>query len=152
CPLSELLSAFLEFMTIDEGWRGQTLAQNTATYRMFIAHRGDRSPNQYTRSDLTSFYDTLRKLPALYARSPAWRNLLPAEIVARTRQLPVDRLTMKTIKRHFSALGRLFTHFNKLGFYFTKWWSRYRRDVGVYEKGFDYHSFRHGVTTKLFAA
>jgi integrase len=41
---------------------------------------------------------------------------------------------------------------NKLGYYFTKWWSRYRRDVGVYEKGLDYHSFRHSVTTKLYEA
>ncbi len=24
--------------------------------------------------------------------------------------------------------------------------------MGVYEKGLDYHSFRHGVTTKLYAA
>jgi site-specific recombinase XerD len=37
----------------------------------------------------------------------------------------------------------------KLGYYFTKWWSRYRKDVGVYEKGLDYHSFRAGVATKL---
>ncbi|MGA8692533.1 MAG: hypothetical protein WB689_01575 [Xanthobacteraceae bacterium] len=34
---------------------------------------------------------------------------------------------------------------NKLGFYFTKWWSQYRKDVGVYEKGLDYHSFRASV-------
>jgi integrase len=40
----------------------------------------------------------------------------------------------------------------KLGYYFTKWWSRYRRDVGVYEKGLDYHSFRASVTTKLAEA
>ena len=37
----------------------------------------------------------------------------------------------------------------KLGYYFTKWWSRYRKDVGVYEKGLDYHSFRASVATKL---
>jgi len=41
---------------------------------------------------------------------------------------------------------------NKLGFYFTKWWSRYRKEIGLYEKGLDYHSFRHGVTTKMYAA
>ena len=41
---------------------------------------------------------------------------------------------------------------NKRGFYFTKWWTRYRQSVGVYEKGLDYHSFRHGVTTKLYSA
>lgn len=41
---------------------------------------------------------------------------------------------------------------NKLGYYFTKWFSAYRREIGVYEKGMDYHSFRHGVTTKLYEA
>jgi integrase len=40
----------------------------------------------------------------------------------------------------------------KFGYYFTKWWTRYRRDVGLYERGLDYHSFRHGVTTKLYGA
>lgn len=40
----------------------------------------------------------------------------------------------------------------KVGYYFTKWWTNYRRAVRVYEPGLDYHSFRHGVTTKLFAA
>jgi integrase len=40
----------------------------------------------------------------------------------------------------------------KLGYNFTKWFSKYRRDIGLYEKGVDYHSFRHGVTTKLYEA
>jgi integrase len=40
----------------------------------------------------------------------------------------------------------------KVGYYFTKWWTNYRRAIGLYELGLDYHSFRHGVTTKLFAA
>jgi integrase len=41
---------------------------------------------------------------------------------------------------------------NKRGHSFTQWWTRYRRDIGLYEKFLDYHSFRHGVTTKLYAA
>jgi integrase len=40
----------------------------------------------------------------------------------------------------------------KVGYYFTKWWTSYRMAVGLYEPGLDYHSFRHGVTTNLFAA
>ncbi len=40
----------------------------------------------------------------------------------------------------------------KVGYYFTKWWTNYRRAIGVYEPRLDYHSFRHGVTTKLFSA
>jgi integrase len=40
----------------------------------------------------------------------------------------------------------------KLGYYFTKWWSRYRKDIGVYEKRLEDHSFRASVTTKLAEA
>ncbi|PMQ02962.1 hypothetical protein DyAD56_21295 [Dyella sp. AD56] len=40
----------------------------------------------------------------------------------------------------------------KRGHAFTKWWTRYRKEIGLYEPGLDYHSFRHGVTTKLFAS
>lgn len=40
----------------------------------------------------------------------------------------------------------------KFGYFFTKWWTAYRKDIGVYEKGLDYHSFRAGVTTKLATA
>lgn len=304
--LSERLPDFLDLMTRDEGWRGQTLAQNKTTYRFFIECCGDRRPDCYTRQDLASFYDTLRKLPAFYSKKPEWRGMALADIVEQTRGLEIERLTMKTVKRHFSALGRLFDylkrrgeyvgenpargfefpkkgrankdrqmwegeklsklfsspvwsgcssesrrskpgarvirddkywlpllglyHGNRLeefaqlrredikcsngiwyfdihdggerqikneqsrrrvpvhpavlamgfmdyaektapnasdmvfselrpggpdkkyGFYFTKWWTTYRRDIGLYEKRLDYHSFRHGVTTKLYAA
>jgi len=305
-PLSQLLPDYLEVMTKDVGWRGQTLTQNSATYREFMKHCGDRPVQAYSRRDLTSFYDVLRKLPRLYAKKPEWRDLRLNEIVERTQGQRLERMTMKTVKRHFSALGRLFTYFKKrgeyvgenpahgfdfpmkgranegrqmwegaklaelfsspaftgclsrarrsrpgdliikderywlpilglyhgnrleefaqlrredvrieggiryfnitdegerqlknaqsrrrvpihpavlklgfveyveqtapqpgdlvfpllrpggpdkkLGFYFTKWFSAYRKAIGLYEKGLDYHSFRHGVTTKLYAA
>jgi hypothetical protein len=112
--LSELLPAFLEIMTTEQGWRGQTLAQNTTTYRLFIAHCGDRAPSGYTRSDLTGFYDSGRSRAA-YGRCPDLRALAPAEIVERMRGQPGERLTMKTVKRHFSALGRLFTYLKRRG-------------------------------------
>lgn len=304
--LSELLPGFLDLMQKDEGWRGQTLAQNSATYRMFIEQTGDKQPMCYTRQDFAAFYDSLRALPSLYAKSREWRGLTIAAIGEQTRGVTIERLSMKTIKRHFSALGRLFGYLkrrgeivgenpahgfdfplkgrasdkrqmwdgdrltqlfaspvwtgcqsqarrsspgnlvirdekywlpilglyhgnrleefaqlrredirceekiwcfdingegerqiknlqskrrvpmhpkvlglgfleyvestapnptdlifpelrpggpdSKLGFYFTKWWSRYRQEIGLYERGLDYHSFRHGVTTKLFAA
>ena len=40
----------------------------------------------------------------------------------------------------------------KLGFHFSKRFSDYRRAIGVHRRGLDYHSFRHGVTTKLLEA
>ncbi len=304
--LSEALPTFLDFMTKDQGWRGQTLAQNQATYRMFVECCGDRPVSQYERTDLTRFYDLLRGLPALYAKSKEWSALSLVEIIERTKGSDHPRLAMKTVKRHFSALGRLFAYLKrrgeyvrenpahgfefpskgrardkrkmwegdklrrlfsspvwtgcrsetqrskpgkliiedekywlpilglfhgnrleefaqlvrsdvrceegiwfldindeltkqlkndqskrrvplhprveqagfldyvettapnprdrlfpklrpggadgKLGFSFTKWWTRYRKDIGVYEPGLDYHSFRGGVTTKLAAA
>lgn len=35
----------------------------------------------------------------------------------------------------------------RLGHNFTKWFTRYRRDVGLYASGLDFHSLRHSATT-----
>ncbi|MDR3500908.1 MAG: tyrosine-type recombinase/integrase [Parvibaculum sp.] len=304
-PLSEVLPNFLDLMTKDQGWKGQTLAQNSTTYRMFQQVCGDRPVQAYRRTDLAIFYDTLRGLPSMYSRKAEWHDMPLQAIVEATCDLDVERLTMKTMKRHFSALGRLFSYLKrrgayvgdnpahgfefpskgrslsertgwkgekltklfaspvwagclsaarrtkpgsevvkdekywlpilglyhgnrleefaqllrsdirfdhdiwyfdindeemkqlkneqsirrvpihptvkslgfleyveavapmptqrifpqlepggpdkKLGFYFSKWFSRYRQDVGIYERGLDYHSLRHSVTTKLFS-
>lgn len=40
----------------------------------------------------------------------------------------------------------------KLGYGFSKQFSHYRKAIGVKRSGLDYHSFRHGVTTKLYEA
>jgi integrase len=304
--LSEVLTEFLTYMEKEEGWTNQTMSQNKATYRMFMEHCGDRPIQSYSRRDLTSFYDLLRGLPALWAKDASWKGLSPQEIVESTKDAVVERMAMKTVKRHFSAMGRLFAYLKrrgeyegdnpaygfefpskgrakdkrkmwegeklralfaspvwtgcasksqrwkpgskiikdakywlpilalyhgnrleefaqlrrsdvreedgiwyfdindegdrqvknaqsvrpvpihpkvqaigfldyvrdiapgpddcifpdlkpggadgKLGHGFTKWWSEYRKKIGLYEKGLDYHSFRHGVTTKLYAA
>jgi len=304
--LSEVLPGFLDFMSKQEGWRGQTLAQNKTTYDMFVQCCGDKPVTAYQRKDLAAFYDLLRALPKLYSKSAEWRGLPLSEIARSAKERDLERLTMTTVKRHFSALGRLFAYLKqrgeyggenpaygfefpdkrrarakrsmwqgeslrklfaspvwtgclsearrsrpgkliikdekywlpllglyhgnrleefaqlhradvrheegiwfldindegnkqvkneqskrrvplhpelhrlgfldyveraapnstdrvfpllqpggpdqKLGYFFTKWWSRYRRDVGVYEKGLDYHSFRASVATKLATA
>ncbi|KQT77414.1 site-specific integrase [Methylobacterium sp. Leaf466] len=40
----------------------------------------------------------------------------------------------------------------RLGHAFTKWFTRYRRDVGIYRVGLDFHSFRHTATTLMHQA
>ena len=40
----------------------------------------------------------------------------------------------------------------RLGHAFTKWFTRYRRDVGLYRQGLDFHSFRHSATTFMHQA
>lgn len=304
--LSELLPNFLTFMTTKKGWRAQTLHQNSTTYRMFIECCSDLPLQAYGKKELAAFYDLLCKLPALYSKDRQWRGLSLAQIAAKPASENGEPMTMKTVKRHFSALGTLFGYFKKqgayegenpaygfdfprkgrardarrmwegaklkklfsspvwagcasehrrsqpgdcvikdekywlpllgvyhgnrleefaqlyredvkcedgiwyfqihdagdrqikneqskrrvpihpailqmgflgyveeaaplpnnrvfpllrhggpdrkLGYYFTKWWTEYRKSIGAYERGLDYHSFRHGVTTKLYAA
>ena len=71
----------------------------------------------YERNHLAAFYDLLRALPKLYSKTAAWRGLSHAKIAARTRDEDHERLAMKTIKRHFSALGRLFGYLRQRGEY-----------------------------------
>ncbi|MBP0495595.1 site-specific integrase [Roseomonas sp. SG15] len=40
----------------------------------------------------------------------------------------------------------------RYGHGFTQWWTEYRRAVGAYKEGQDFHSMRHGVNTRLLAA
>jgi len=303
--LSDILPGFIEQMSNESGWRGQTLMQNKGTYRIFMEVCGDLPVTSYKRPELARTLDLLRSLPADYGKAKRWRGLPLAEVAAKAKS-EESRLAVKTLKRHFAALGSLFKHLIERGEYegsnpahgfsfpekmrakmkrqmwegeklrklfaspiwtgcktssqrskpgtliikdekywlpllglyhgnrleefaqligsdvrisddiwyldindeeskqiknqqskrrvpihpallalgfldyvqatapapddqlfpkltpggadgkrghaFSKWWTRYRREIGVYESGLDYHSFRHGVTTKLFAA
>jgi integrase len=40
----------------------------------------------------------------------------------------------------------------RLGHAYTKWFTRYRQDVGLYREGLDFHSFRHTATTLMHEA
>ena len=113
--LSSVLPGFIKLMVENEGWRGQTLAQYQATYRMFFECCGDRPVTAYQRTDLTKFYDLLRSLPKLYSKSREWRGLSLTEIIEQSKDHDVQRITMKTVKRHFSALGRLFSYLKRRG-------------------------------------
>jgi len=41
---------------------------------------------------------------------------------------------------------------SRFGHAFSKWFTRYRRDIGVYRKGLDFHSFRHTASTLMHQA
>jgi integrase len=115
--LSKLVPGFLEFMK-DKELRGQTLAQNTTTLRMFKEVCGDKPIGTYTRRDTGAFYDLLKKLPAKWDKSREWRGLSLVEIVTKAEgRDDVSRLTMKTMKRHFSALGPLFDYAMQRGLF-----------------------------------
>lgn len=113
--LSEFLPGFIDYSVNAKGWRGQTLAQNETTFAMFKECCGDKPMKAYTRQDTAKFYDLLRALPKLYAKAKRWRDLPLPEIVEQSKSDNIKRLTMKTVKRHFSALGGLFTYAKKRG-------------------------------------
>lgn len=115
--LSEVLPRFLKQMEQEEGWRGQTVKQNVNTYELFKKHCGDKPVQSYVRRDVASFYDVLKEMPSGYGQEPRLRGRAPAEIVALTKGQDVPRMVMKTVKRHSSALGRLFTYLKKRGEY-----------------------------------
>jgi hypothetical protein len=115
--LSDVLPSFLDYMSTYEEWRGQTQAQNKASYAMFKECCGDLPVAAYERKHLAAFYDLLRALPKLYSKSAAWRDLSLAEIVVRTEDEHHERLSMTTVKRYFAALGRLFAYLKQRGEY-----------------------------------
>ncbi len=71
---SEALTNYVDLAVKDKGWRGQSQAQNEATFAMFQQVCGDLPVNTYTRRNLSDFYNTLRALPALYSKDKRWRG------------------------------------------------------------------------------
>ena len=84
-------------------WRQQMARQADATYRLFMAICGDRPLSDYSRADALTFRKTTEKMPFDYGKAAIYRNLGPAEIIARYEALPQEKraplLTQKTIKR-----------------------------------------------------
>jgi hypothetical protein len=88
-----------------KGYTAQVEFQNRMTLRLWTDVFEDRPVREYTREQAGEFRDLLLKLPKDHGKSSkddasireliAWANADPQ---------PVPRLTMKTVKRHFTAL------------------------------------------------
>ena len=92
--LSSVLPGFIKFMIDSEGWRGQTLAQNQAAYRMFVECCGNHPVDGCQRKDLTKFYDLAPS--AFPSIRRGLRRLPPVEVSAGpaiSSRVPVDDAT-----------------------------------------------------------
>jgi integrase len=87
------------------------------TYRLFKEVCGDLPVQQYQQEHLTTFYDLLSRLPALWSKSPQWRGKSLEQIAASAQGGGHKLLTMKTLARHFSALSGFFGHLKSRGEY-----------------------------------
>jgi len=61
--------------------------QADATYRLFLGMCGDRPLSDYSRADAMTFRKTAERMPFDYGRAAAYRDLSPAEIIARYEAL-----------------------------------------------------------------
>ena len=114
---SEFAKSYVEFATTEHGWTGQTKLQSEKTFSMFLEWSGDKPLKGYARRDTGAFFEMLRKLPAMYGKDKQWRGLTLKEIIEASKEADVARLSMKTVKRHFSALGGLFSQAVRVGQY-----------------------------------
>jgi integrase len=105
-PLFSLVEPFFEKRTRDKV-RLQGMAQERTTLRLFFAILGDRPARDYQRQDVTTFLDTLRRLPSSYGKSPKDKDLLVEQLIARADATDAPRLADKTAKRHLSVFFKL---------------------------------------------
>jgi integrase len=108
---SEISKAFRTEQAAIKVWDAQTASQAGATYRLFVEVAGDMPLLAYTRADADLFRKQIQLLPAAYSKAPQYRGLTVAQILKRAEAeaatKPVEILSQRTVKRHFSALSAL---------------------------------------------
>lgn len=105
--LSKLTSRFLDQQSKGRLWDAQTVLQAAKSYRLFIELCGDQQLGRYERGSAQKFKDALQALPADYGKSAEFRGKSIAEIqlIDVERGGAAERLSTRTVKRHFSALS-----------------------------------------------
>lgn len=98
-------------------WEKQTAAQNEKSYELFEVICGNRPLRFYTRRDAATFKDVLEQLPADYGKASRYLGKTPNEILALDVEngSKGERLSIKTVKRHLSALSALWDESIPLG-------------------------------------
>ncbi len=92
-----------------------TIGQDRRSLEMFVEVCGDRPLSDYSRRDVTHFLATLRKLPTNHGKSPKDKDLTVAELIARAESECALRISDKTVKRHWSALGQFLRYGADIG-------------------------------------
>ena len=111
CPLfSSVIEPFLlDKCRGEDGYSGQTVSQVRSTFRLWLDLVGDKPVADYTGTEAGSFRELALRLPASHGKGGRV-DALEAIRAADRRELGgqlVPRLSMKTAKRHFSALSQL---------------------------------------------
>ena len=92
------------------GYSGQTACQVRSTFRLWADLIGDKPVSDYDGRDAGNFRGFLLKLPASHGKGGRVNGVEAIRSADRQEAAegkPVPRLSMKTVKRHFSAMSQL---------------------------------------------
>lgn len=90
-------------------WEKQTALQARKSYALFLEQFGDRPLANFARTDAAAFKELLSDLPGNYGKAAEFRGMPASAIVAATADQSIERLSPRTIQRHFNALAALWT-------------------------------------------
>lgn len=136
--LSQLIEPFIADKSAShedhKGYVAQTEKQTRVTFRLWQELNGDLPIREYTREHAWRFYDTMRRMPRHHGKSEKDERTILEQIEwADAQETEVERLKLKTVKRHFSSLNQLWK------------WARNRGQVeDVVTNGFEFPGTRSG--------
>jgi len=107
--LSEVAARFVAKQKQTRRWENQTAAQSEKSYELFRDICGDKPLAAYARKDAAKFKDVLERLPADYGKAARYHGKSPERIleIDASRDSQGARLSIRTVKRHMSALSTL---------------------------------------------
>lgn len=109
-PFSQEAETFRLAQLRRKVWEQQTGLQARKTYAMFAEFFGDKPLAHFTKRDAARFKELLEDLPANYGKAAEYRGIKAEQIVEMSRSLDVQRLSPRTVQRHFAALSTLWDH------------------------------------------
>lgn len=106
-PFSEEAEEFRLAQLRRNVWEKQTGLQARKTFALFAEHFGDQPLAAFTRRNAAAFKALLEDLPADYGKAARYKGLTAKEIVEHSKNEKVQRLSSRTVQRHFAALASL---------------------------------------------
>lgn len=90
------------------GYTAQTVAQARATFRLWLELVGDHPVRDYTREQAGEFRKLLLRLPSTFGKTGGGVRRRALDEIKRIEGTDAETISMKTVKRHFSALNQYF--------------------------------------------
>lgn len=90
------------------GYTAQTVSQARATFRLWLELVGDLPVREYTREQAGEFRKLLLQLPSTFGKTGGGVRRRALDEIKRIEGTGAECISMKTVKRHFSALNQYF--------------------------------------------